>query len=796
MSLERQLHIEQKYVKLGEDRGAQNLERALRRDVTGSPQLRKLIVSALGIVESAIDTMKSASVRSKYKSKLQKVPTDMLAVLTTIVILRYVCTKDKPHLNGLLIELGTVVFSEIIHEEAQTIAPAYTRKIDESIQTNNTTNTMHILRTYKAAMTNLNTDREAWKAREYVGVGRLLLEAFFETGLIQIHRESTRALYTVLPTETLTDILEEVKERVLPQVVLPPMVVPPIPHTTAYDGGYLTAGWARPTYTNRNLRNRDVRKVADTLKDAPEILNALNKAQATGYRINKDILTHLEFALSNGVTVGVPRMYPYPKPEPFVFPSKATEEDQEAFYSWKSLMRCWYTQERERVNSVSSFRIALDIAREFKDEDAIYFPSYPDWRYRLYFQGSINPQGSDITKALLEFSEPVPLGERGLFWLKVHVANCYGFDAVTFNKRAEWVDENMQHILSMLNGCVFDSEAFSNADSPWCFLAACIDLVAAINSGNPKEYKSRIAVCMDATNSGAQHFSAMLRERVGGQLTNLEWLGNDKKADLYMEVKNRVDGYLKAVAPDHEDYEVAQYWLKFNVFRNMLKRPVMTYFYSATAKSCSTYLLIAALESGAVGTSDKSLARLCDTLTKYVRKAIENAMKAAAEAMRYLQSLVSANKTKAIEFRTPVNGLVINSYPSIVCNRVHLYSLNIDMITVYDRDFDNLSISKMRSAIAPNFIHSMDAAHLTKVINTFKHSILPIHDSMGTHAAYVDELHQCIREEFVNLYRGHNYLQELKDNLSANGYSVDDVEVPELGTLNIENVLESPFFFC
>lgn len=44
------------------------------------------------------------------------------------------------------------------------------------------------------------------------------------------------------------------------------------------------------------------------------------------------------------------------------------------------------------------------------------------------------------------FSEAKPLGERGLRWLKIHLANLYGFDKANFDERVEFVDRNLDEV--------------------------------------------------------------------------------------------------------------------------------------------------------------------------------------------------------------------------------------------------------------------------------------------------------------------------------------------------------------
>lgn len=63
----------------------------------------------------------------------------------------------------------------------------------------------------------------------------------------------------------------------------------------------------------------------------------------------------------------------------------------------------------------------MNIAEEFR-EHVIYFPYNMDFRGRTYpIPPNLNILGSDFSRGVLMFDEARPLGERGLYWLKVGV---------------------------------------------------------------------------------------------------------------------------------------------------------------------------------------------------------------------------------------------------------------------------------------------------------------------------------------------------------------------------------------
>lgn len=54
--------------------------------------------------------------------------------------------------------------------------------------------------------------------------------------------------------------------------------------------------------------------------------------------------------------------------------------------------------------------------------------------------------GDDLCRGLLLFADGRPLGERGLRWLKIHLANLAGYDKAPFDDRATYAMEHIEDI--------------------------------------------------------------------------------------------------------------------------------------------------------------------------------------------------------------------------------------------------------------------------------------------------------------------------------------------------------------
>ena len=118
-------------------------------------------------------------------------------------------------------------------------------------------------------------------------------------------------------------------------------------------------------------------------------------------------------------------------------------------------------------------------------------------------------------------------------------------------------------------------------------------------------------------------------------------------------------------------------------------------------------------------------------------------------------------------------------------------------------------VRKQCGGFAPNFVHSLDATHmLYTALGCAQRGLTfaSVHDSFWTHACDVDVLNTVCREEFIRLHK-QGLLDNLRDYFDRNYAGkrlrkpVDDRieayfdELPQRGELNIDQVIESKYFF-
>jgi len=68
-----------------------------------------------------------------------------------------------------------------------------------------------------------------------------------------------------------------------------------------------------------------------------------------------------------------------------------------------------------------------------------------EWRGRMLPISDLHYARDDYLRAMFRFAQGAPIGERGIYWLKVSTANCFGgaIARAPFDERVKWVDEKM-----------------------------------------------------------------------------------------------------------------------------------------------------------------------------------------------------------------------------------------------------------------------------------------------------------------------------------------------------------------
>jgi DNA-directed RNA polymerase len=297
-------------------------------------------------------------------------------------------------------------------------------------------------------------------------------------------------------------------------------------------------------------------------------------------------------------------------------------------------------------------RDRMDVSKGFLDEP-FYFPYSLDHRGRAYpIPTTLHPQSDDLGRALLRFADGKPLGDRGAFWLSVHLANLAGLDKEPFPKRVEWVEEHEKEIIEFASAPLHDPihRFWTIDEKPWSLLAACKEWVA-YRQGGPGTL-SYLPILMDGTCNGLQHLSAMGRDLQGGEWTNL--VPGDAPRDIYQEVADHVARKVQQEADGGNPR--AKEWVG-QINRKIAKLATMNKPYGITRRGIQEALV---REKHADHCADAwdGAQYLAGLLDGCVKEVVTKAVEVMEKLRRMAQELAKANR--GLKWKTPAGFVVVH----------------------------------------------------------------------------------------------------------------------------------------
>lgn len=558
--------------------------------------------------------------------------------------------------------------------------------------------------------------------------------------------------------------------------------------------------------------------------DLTRVYDAVNHIQDSPWAINTRVLEVME-----GVWVSGGQLGGLPKREPEEVPAKPfdIETNEAAKTKWKRDAAQVYARNAAMVSSRIAMHQRLWLARKFSTEPRMFFPHELDFRGRVYpMSSSLTPQGDDTAKALLMFADGMPLGDKGALWLAIHISNLFGVDKVSLQDRLAWTWEHSEQIVASAQD-PYAERFWETADSPYCALAACFEWQGYIEQG--EGFVSHLPIALDGSCSGLQHFSAMLRDPVGGAAVNLT--RSEKPQDVYTQVAKKAQemadasadeyarkwpqlvGKKSRVGEDEVDLDGLRHaWANNLVSRTIAKRPTMTYCYSATRFGMQKMILQTLNELDKEREKKGQEPYLggvenyhaASWLSYAMWEAISEVVVAASTAMEWLRDVakVAADGDLPIWWTSPIGLPILQEYKTVTGTRVKAHWAGQRVDLVINAETDGLDKRAQSNGIAPNFVHSLDASHLMAVALRAKEkgirSLAVIHDSFGTHAANTDLLGDILRETFIEQYQPDvlgRFYEELKEQLPEELGALLPLP-PKAGTLDLNEVRASSYIFA
>lgn len=568
-----------------------------------------------------------------------------------------------------------------------------------------------------------------------------------------------------------------------------PMIVEPRPWTNFTSGAFLQYS-RRVVRVKNDLESTRYAATASRNGDMKQIFAGLDVLGKTPWRVNRGLLEVMLQAWQSGEAFGkIPAEnleFEYP-PEPDIAEGirfrrkwlkdiKAIENKK---FGVKS-QRCFYN-------------FQLEIARAYANE-TIYFPHSVDFRGRAYPMVPLfNHMGADPCRSLLVFGKGKELGERGLRWLKIHLASLFGFDKASFDDRLQFTDDHISDILDSATNALGGKRWWLKAEDPWQCLGACMELKKALDEPDPHRFVSHLPIHQDGTCNGLQHYAALGGDVAGAKQVNLE--PGDRPSDIYSGVADIVKAKLADIAA--QGHELAQL-LDGKLTRKVVKQTVMTNVYGVTfigakqqvrgqletllpnfpngftlnldqAALLVTHLTFEALSSmfnGAVAiqhwfgacaatisqaVSPRQIKRLQDQLDGKVDSSTQHSKYKPMKTKPWTEK--DLYRTSII-WTTPLKMPVVQPYRTSTSQQVktHMQALSLQRSS---SSSDPVSKTQQCRAFPPNFIHSLDATHMILTClkcNEVGLSFAAVHDSFWTHACDVDVMNRIIRDAFIRMH--------------------------------------------
>lgn len=749
--------------------------------------------------------------RCEYGVFLKSLDADRLAALTVLTTMSAFSREgmDKGiKLSNIASAVGREVQDEVIADnylqQAKAIDPSRAKAMKQLLA--NRKDKDGRLR-WKGLVEKMNAHDESvvWGSRSQVRVGAALMSMLFEVGKAPIWNQdpSTKARTLVMQPafqhayqihfgrrsgliHLHPKIVEVVAKEPPPELLARhlPMVCKPKPWTGPRSGGYTiyeshlvrtTPGeLLQPAYLKAVLQDDGIK----------EIRAGLDVLGGTGWKINQQVFEVMLEAWNEGGAVG--KLAPL---EPNL--EVPEQPSQDADYATQ---RAWHQKMREIENMRSGFHsvrcfqnFQLEVARAFRKE-VFYLPHNMDFRGRAYpLPPYLNQMGADNSRGLLLFDKGKKLGPAGMRWLKIQIANLFGFDKASMSEREQFTMDNLDSVLDSANKGLHGQRWWLKAEDPWQLLAACCELRNALQLSDPTEYVSHLPIHQDGSCNGLQHYAALGGDKAGAQQVNLE--PSDRPSDVYTGVCQFVN---EAIAQDAANGDQLAQLLNGRVTRKIVKQTVMTNVYGVTflgamrqvKRQLIDYLpdldsnqrnkaayYIARQIFGALGSMFNGAHeiqywlgdcahRITQSLTpQQIEELTQKAMSPKEKSDSRNGAGASSSSDPEKSFRstviwtTPLGLPVVQPYRTRRARRV---KTSLQDISIMDPSADDVVAKrKQLQAFPPNFIHSLDATHMILSANACHEAGLTfsaVHDSFWTHAADIDEMNLILRDAFVRMH--------------------------------------------
>ena len=552
-----------------------------------------------------------------------------------------------------------------------------------------------------------------------------------------------------------------------------------------------------------NLIKASNRRYLEELKNKfhefENVVKSVNILQQTEWVINEDIYQVIKKCVENNFTLGKLPL----NPDLIDLPPKPLDiaTNTEAKTKWKRMAHQVYTDRNKQKSKHIQVKQIFTEATEMRKTKGFFYPLQLDFRTRIYAKPAmLTMQSADYSKALIKFKYGKRMQTDDAFVnFAIAGANLFGeVDKESLKTRVDWVQKYEAQIISTAKS-PFEDTWWTLADKPYQFLAWCFEYKAFAETDYDPDFITTLPIQSDCSNSGLQHYSAMMRDEVGGLATNLIPL--DKPNDVYALVALKVIEKLKT-----RSEPLATLWLEYGIDRKLCKKPVMCLPYSLTRYSCRAYLaehVVRQLnERGVTHKFGDDLFKATNYLTPIVWDSINEVIVGAKQIMKYLKDISSlvSSENLPVSWVTPLGFPVMMACYKTESQRVKTKMGDSILKLSYQTNTNLIDKRQTSQSICPNFIHSLDASVLqlavVKAHQQGVDSFCMIHDSFGVTAPDVNTMANAVRDSFCEIYQQDvlkNFADDMFKMLSHKNQKKFP-KLPQKGNLNLDDVKNSKFF--
>lgn len=411
-------------------------------------------------------------------------------------------------------------------------------------------------------------------------------------------------------------------------------------------------------------------------------------------------------------------------------------------------------QDESSIGRRKDFDRIIKEAERLKGHD-FYHRAFLDYRGRIYLTRSdLNYQGPDEARALVEFAEgEVIRDSEDIDEILIHAANMFGAPGTRTN-RLDWAKKNLSKMKKFAKDPIKHNEWVDEADEPLCFLRACLEVRDA-----KVGYVTHLPVELDASNSGYQHIAMMTNDLKLGSLCNVvppevdpsnpnvqQITIGEKIGDLYGTIAKKLKDELSPDLANSPD------------LRKAVKAVAVPYAYGAkhtgikeSIRKRDKVRLLREMKDDELKDFIRKTVRVLGIevpvikdVESFLKNAVQDAFDEGQECFEWETltgfRVVMSPRLKWLKKKRQPGKSPMKKHP------VYLRFKEEPIQPVaYDYNSGDVDIGELRQQIAPNLVHSQDAALVHLVLALWENTpIVTVHDAFAVTAPHVLELQNSV----------------------------------------------------